>query len=94
MTYAIEIQPPAQRDLQQLGSQVQKRVGKRIDGLARYPRAFGTEELSGDLAGFRKLRVGDYRVIYAVDDDQLAVAVWAVGHRSHIYETVRRRVRQ
>jgi mRNA interferase RelE/StbE len=90
--HTIGIEPAAGRDLQRLDPVISRRVARKIDGLAKHPRAFGTEELAGDLAGFRKLRVGDYRVVYAIDDVRLVVTVWAVGHRSRIYETMRRRV--
>ena len=94
MTYTIEIRPTARRDLKELDRAVAERAAKRIDGLSHYPRAFDSEDLAGDLAGLRKLRVGDYRVVYAVDEERLVVTVWGIGHRSRIYETMRRRVGQ
>ena len=92
MTYGIEVLPQARSDLKELDTAVVARIARRIDGLLQHPRAFGTEELAGDLVGLRKLRLGDYRVIYALDDDRRVVSIWGIGHRRSIYDMMRRRV--
>ncbi|MDQ3658198.1 MAG: type II toxin-antitoxin system RelE/ParE family toxin [Actinomycetota bacterium] len=59
------------------------RVTQTIDGLARTPRPRGSRKLQ-DREG-RRVRVGDYSVIYEVDDERQLVAVLQVGHRRDIY---------
>lgn len=68
-------------DLASIGPSAAKRVVKAIDEkLTRQPLAFGAP-LSGNLSSFRKLRVGDYRVVYQVQGSKVVVYVLAVGPR-------------
>lgn len=68
-------------DLKRIGSSAARRIMRAIDGkLTQAPRQFGAP-LVGDLSGFRKLRVGDYRVVYQVVEATVTVYVLAVGSR-------------
>lgn len=60
-----------------------KRIAVRISGLAENPRPTGCQKLSGQ-DGYR-IRIGDYRVVYTIDDKTSVVTVIAVGHRREIY---------
>jgi len=93
MTYRVEFSDSAAKELLALPRAVQMRVRTRIDALAHDPRPAGSAPLTGDLRGRRKLRVGDYRIVYAVEDDVLVVWVVAVGHRQAVYGEARRRRR-
>ncbi len=84
MSYQIQILPSAQRELARLPERERKRVDKRIQSLASEPRPSGTKTIQGS-KGLLRLRVGDYRVIYETEDDQLVVIVVKVGHRSKVY---------
>lgn len=90
MTYRLEFRPSAIKDLCDLPGDVRVRVAARTDGLAEDPRRPGTEALHGLLQPWRKLRVGDYRVIYEVDDKARTVEVVAVGNRRSIYPRLER----
>jgi mRNA interferase RelE/StbE len=62
-----------------------KRILSRIEGLADDPRPAGSQKLSGRLDRYR-VRQGNYRIIYSIQDEQLVVVVVKVGHRREVYE--------
>jgi len=82
--YRIELRPAAVRALRKLDPQVRRRVQGAIALLAQDPRPPGARALKGR-PGLR-VRVGDYRVIYTVEDDVLLVVVVRLGHRRDVYE--------
>jgi len=90
MSYRIEFLGSALKQLRALPRDIQRRIARRIDALAEDPRPTASQLLRGSLKGRRRLRVGDYRVIYTVEEDELVVAVISVGHRSVIYDRTRR----
>lgn len=83
MTYFIDIKRSAQKSLENIPENIQKKVISAIRGLASNPRPSGSKKLSGR-EGWR-IRVGDYRVIYEIHDQRLIIVVVNVGHRSIIY---------
>lgn len=82
--YRIELRPSAARNLRKLDPQVRGRVHGAIALLAHDPRPPGARALRGR-PGFR-IRVGDYRIVYTVQDDVLVVVVVRLGHRRDVYE--------
>jgi mRNA interferase RelE/StbE len=84
VTYSIELKPAALRSLVRLPRVVQKRVARKIENLARNPRPAGVKKLQG-LYDLYRLRVGDYRILYQIQDKILLVLVVQVGHRNEIY---------
>lgn len=82
--YRIELRPHAARSLRKLDPQVQQRFRGAITLLAENPHPPNSRPLRGRPA-FR-LRVGDYRIIYTVEDDVLLVVVVRLGHRRHVYD--------
>ena len=82
--YAIDVRPRARRSLRQLDPSVRKAIAQVIDGLASDPRPAGFLPLTGQRP-YLRVRSGDYRVIYTVDDSARAVTIAAVGHRREIY---------
>jgi mRNA interferase RelE/StbE len=82
--YRIELRPAAVRALRRLDPQVRGRVQGAIALLAEDPRPPGARALRGR-PGLR-VRVGDYRVIYTVQDDVLLVVVVTLGHRRDVYD--------
>jgi len=85
MAYSVWILPTAQKELARLPNRVQHRMIDRLDSLERQPRPHGIQKLKGDLDNYR-IRVGDYRVLYRIDEDRKAVFVYAVGHRKDVYK--------
>ena len=82
-SYRLFIKPSAAKELEVTPRKDRRRLVTRIQLLAKDPRPFGCEKLSGhDL--FR-IRQGNYRVLYSVRDEELVVQVIRVGHRSEVY---------
>jgi len=81
MTWTISYHHDVTEDLESVGPAMARRIVKAIDEkLTREPLGFGAP-LSGGLSGFRKLRVGECRVVYQVVEKQVIVYVLAVGPR-------------
>ena len=83
MSYGIAILRRAQKELAQLPSPAYESVRDAIGALAETPRPAGCRKLSGR-EGWR-IRVGDYRIIYEIDDERQRVTVLHVGHRRDVY---------
>ena len=83
-TYRIEFRPAAVRALRNLDRQAQERLRAAIALLAADPRPPGARALRGR-PGYR-VRVGDYRILYVVEDDVLLIVIVTVGHRREVYE--------
>lgn len=82
--YAITFARSARMELEALDLPLITRVLNRIEALAREPRPAGSRKLVGQ-GDLWRVRVGDYRVIYAVDDRKLIVDIVAIRHRSDAY---------
>ena len=87
MGWTVEVSSFAEKQLRKLDWPIQKRLidwlEDRIEG-CKNPRHFG-EPLRGEMAGLWRYRVGDYRIICEIQDQQLVVLALAVGHRREIY---------
>jgi mRNA interferase RelE/StbE len=83
--YTVTILPAALRTIQSLPRNLRERIRDKIDSLAENPRPHGIKSLQGSQKGHLRLRVGDYRILYRVEDDRLLVLVVAVGHRREVY---------
>jgi mRNA interferase RelE/StbE len=82
--YALELSSSAEKALERLPKNVVVRIDKAINSLADDPRPRGYKKLVGTENDYR-IRVGDYRIIYSIEDDKLIVLVVDVGHRKDIY---------
>ena len=83
MSYELRILPLAEKQLSRLNSPIYDSVKARISGLRDNPRPPGCQKLR-DREGWR-IRIGDYRVIYKINDIEKTVAVLQIGHRSDVY---------
>jgi len=79
----IEVRPAAARALQKVHPNDRKRLQGAIALLGQDPRPPGAKQLRG--RNGMRVRVGDYRIIYTVQDDVLLIVVVALGHRREIY---------
>lgn len=84
MTYRVELRPAAVRALRKIDHTQRARIEGAITLLAQDPRPPSAKALRGR-PGLR-VRVGDYRIIYTVDDGVLLVVVVTLGHRRDVYE--------
>ena len=83
MTYQVIIQRPAEKELDALQVSVHKRIVARLLTLEENPRPTGVKKLQGQES--YRLRAGDYRILYTIDDKSKKVFVVAVGHRREVY---------
>lgn len=84
MTYRIEYRPSFERDFRKLSRDLQQRISPKINALAENPRPQGVEKMAGEENQYR-IRVGDYRIIYEIQDKVLLVLVIRIGHRREVY---------
>ena len=82
-SYSLLIKPSALKELEAIPLKDRRRIVTRIERLAADPRPHTSEKLSG-LEQYR-VRQGDYRVIYSVDDAARAVMIVKIGHRGDVY---------
>ena len=85
MSYRVLIDPRAARQLESLPKVIIERVDKTILSLASDPRPPGTKRLQGKLHEGWRVRVGQYRILYKIDDEARAVSIFDIGHRREIY---------
>jgi mRNA interferase RelE/StbE len=83
MSYSLSILRRAQKEMAQLPTDAYDRVRDAIRGLSAQPRPHGSRKLTGR-EGWR-IRVGDYRIIYEIDDSLRQVTVLDIGNRRDIY---------
>lgn len=84
MIYAVSLLPAARRQFLDLPTPLQTRLQPHIDALADNPRPHGVKKLSGRADQYR-IRVGDWRIIYAIEDRELVVLVIRIGNRREVY---------
>jgi mRNA interferase RelE/StbE len=83
-SYAVEVKPPARKELEALPDSVLSRVVRRLEALADNPRPAKCKKLKGYKDHWR-VRVGDWRVVY-IDDTARVVSVMRIAHRREVYE--------
>ncbi len=83
--YSVQFLPSAAKEFKKLPVAVKQRISVQIDALRLDPRPPGTKALQGG-NGQLRIRIGDYRVIYRIQDEQLTVLILKVGHRNKIYK--------
>ena len=85
MTYEIIITKTIQKQLDNLPNNIQERVYEKIAQLAEEPRPDGAVKLKGYDNEYR-IRIGDYRLVYEIRDDQLIVLLVQCKHRRDVYK--------
>jgi mRNA interferase RelE/StbE len=84
-SYDVELTSSAERELKMLSGQLIARMVPRLESLASNPRPPGCKKLRGGDNEWR-IHVGDYRLVYTIDDAKLLVEVTRIGHRSEVYK--------
>ena len=83
-SYNIEIKKSASKELSKLPKKELKSVINKIKNLSADPRPTGSKKLSGDEK--YRVRVGNHRVLYTIEDEKLVIYIVKVGHRKDIYK--------
>ena len=83
--YRLLIKASATKEIEAAGTKIDRqRVVERIQALAADPRSHGSEKLAGYSDRYR-IRQGQYRIIYLIDDERREVTIFKVGHRKDVY---------
>ena len=85
MTYEVALATAAARQLRKFDPQVRRRIQAAIELLATEPRPPAATRLIGG-AGEWRVRTGDYRIVYEIEEERLLVLVLSAGHRREIYQ--------
>lgn len=91
MSYSVELTPAAGRQLKKLPKAAQRRIAPRLANLANDPRPSGVKKLAAAECLYR-LRVGDCRAVYRIEDQRLLVLVVKIGDRQAIYRHILRNI--
>ena len=83
MEYKVEVIPLAQKDLDNLEKRFFKQIKDKINSLKSNPRAHGCLKLTAE-EGYR-IRIGDYRVLYRIDDKNKVIYIYRIKHRKESY---------
>lgn len=83
MKYHIEFESRARKEFLDLPSNIQERLSTGIDDLENNPRPPGAKKLIGQ-EGYR-IRKGDYRILYTIDDQSKLIRIYHLGHRREVY---------
>ena len=83
MNYRVLLERSAQKALELLSREVRERIYSALTSLSRNPRPPGCKKLKE--SNYWRLRVGDYRTIYEIDDAARVVLVLRIAHRSEVY---------
>lgn len=86
VSYRVEIEAPAWDAMMRLGKRDQERVLVAIEALEVAPRPSGVKKLAG-VENLYRVRVGDFRIIYTVNDGVLLVVIVGVGNRREVYKS-------
>jgi mRNA interferase RelE/StbE len=82
--YEVYLERSAENDLKRLPASTFQRILPQIKALAENPRPPGCHKISGSKSDWR-IRIGDYRVIYEIDEKTKAVRIMRVRHRREVY---------
>lgn len=84
--YTINISQSALKELYRLQKSTVKKLEKAIDGLANNPRPSGVKKLKGSTEDLYRIRSGDYRIVYSIEDEIKVIDIRKIGHRKDIYK--------
>jgi len=87
LSYQIEVKKSAAKALKKIPKADRKRIVDKIDSLAESPPSPDTTKMKGNNP-FHKVRVGDYRIVYEIQEDVLLILVVKIGHRKDIYRNL------
>ncbi len=84
-SYKLSLKVSAQKELKKIHKPLIAQIVKRIQALAADPRPHNCQMLNQD-EGYFRVRQGDYRIIYEIDDEAGLVVILKIGHRSDVYK--------
>lgn len=88
MSYEIKFTRAADKAFSSLPSKIQDRIDDALDTLESDPWPLGHKKLKGSKKVLYRVRVGDYRVVYQVEEQKLVVVLIRIGHRKEVYRNL------
>jgi mRNA interferase RelE/StbE len=85
MDYTIYFKESARKELLNLPQKIQHKVSLSVDALSNNPRPNGVKKLKGQGENLWRIRVGDYRIVYLIDDTIRIVNIRKIGNRRDVY---------
>jgi len=86
MKYIVVYSKTALKEIKELPAQYARKVFKKTEMLAENPRPPGCKKLVGSKESMWRIRIGDYRILYSIDDTIKIVDIRKIGHRRDIYQ--------
>ena len=83
--YVVEVKPSARKELEDLSNKVLARAVRKMESLGENPRPAGCKKLKG-YRDLWRIRVGDWRILYIIDDGAKLVSVTRIAHRREVYD--------
>ena len=84
--YDVRLMPSAQKDLDAFSGKLLSKIEDVILGLYKEPRPHQSKKLRGGRSSWR-IRMGDYRILYEIDDSHKIVTIYRIAHRREVYRT-------
>lgn len=84
--YKIEFAPRTEKQLKIIPKEARRLILERIEKLEKNPRPENIEPLQGADAGLFRIRQGDYRIVYSIQDQKLLILVVRIVHRKEVYK--------
>ena len=85
MRYVVLLGSQAEKELKSLPQEVLKRLDIKLQALSLNPRPRGAAKLKGKASEGWRLRIGDYRVLYQIDEEKSAIRIYRIKHRREVY---------
>jgi mRNA interferase RelE/StbE len=85
VSYRITVSAKAEKEMMRLPLQERKKLANKIDLLSQDPRPSGSLKMHGRSEALWRIRSGNYRILYAIDDEVRIVDIRKVGHRREVY---------
>jgi len=82
--YRLELTPRFDKELHKLPKNIVNRIIDGVEDLKAHPHSF--KRLHGELKGLHSMRIGDYRIIFSIDDDKERIVLLSTAHRRKVYD--------
>jgi len=86
VAYQVTFRPETEQDFEHLDPQIAQRILRKIKWLSENYELLTPQPLKGEWKGKFKLRIGDYRVVYSVNEKEKRITIHMAGHRNDIYD--------
>ena len=88
MKFEISVKTSAQKEARKVPPKTLLKLKQALDKLAENPRPHGAKRLQGTKEEIYRIRVGDYRVLYEIKENQLVIIVIRIAHRKNVYKKI------